>query len=150
MSKTILVPDVRQVESFDCGAAATDAVCRYFGRYKPRAYYKKLLGTNGINGTDPRTIESFLRGEKLKVLSGDMEIKDLQQLTAAGRPVITLVTFDESGHYIVVTGVDRGRVRYNDPDGGKKSISIGSFISSWVDIDRFGVVYRQFGVAVWR
>ncbi len=150
MGKLLNIPDVRQVETFDCGAAITDSVCRYFfGKKRTPSYFRRLLGTNGINGTDPRQIEAFLRCEKLKVLSGDMEVADLKTFTEMGRPVITMVTFNTNGHYIAVRGVKWGRVYYQDPEEGRQSMSVREFEECWVDFDRFGVSYRQFGLGVW-
>ena len=145
--------DIRQSDSFDCGAVAADVACRVHGVCKRKGYFRHLLGTNGINGTDPRTIEAFIRLEGLKVLSGEMDIHDLQFMTRRGKPVITLVTFETCGHYIVVRGVTgTGRnkfVHFHDPETGRQKMPANEFIEVWRDYDRFGVSYKQFGIVVW-
>lgn len=142
--------DVRQEDEFDCGWATVEAVCQYFKVYIHRNRMLKLLGTNGINGTDPRIIEAFLRNEGFNVLSGNMTIEDLKSFTKNNRPVIAMVTFNDIGHYVVVKGVKRKRVYYQDPTSGPKSMKIEDFMSSFVDFDRYGVTYRNFGLVIWK
>ncbi len=142
--------DIRQTKSFDCGAVTTAVACRVFGICRKKDYFHNLLGTNGINGTDPRTIEAFIRLEGLKVLSGEMDIEDLRHSTKHGKPVITLVNYGNFGHYIVVRGVTRKHVHFHDPELGRQKMLISEFILSWIDSDRFGVCYHQFGIVVWR
>jgi predicted double-glycine peptidase len=142
--------NIRTTLTYDCGAVAVETSCRKLGIFKPKAHYFKVLGTNGINGTDPRTIEAFVRGENLKVLSGYMEVKDLEFLAEEGRVVIALVTFEGVGHYVVIRGVENGCVHYHDPGCGEASKSIDEFTRCWMDTDRFGVCYKQFGICLWR
>jgi hypothetical protein len=98
-----------------------------------------------IDGTDPRTIESFCRSIGLRVVSGEMSVDDLKHFTAHDRPVIAVL----SGHYVVVCGVKRGVVIYHDPAHGLASSSSKAFVERWRDMDRLGAVYNQFGVCVW-
>ena len=146
----INILDVRQEGEWDCGWATVESVCQYFQVYKHRNLMLKLLGTNGMNGTDPRIIESFLRGEKFNVLSGNMTIDDLKFFTKHNRPVIAMVTFDGIGHYIVIRGVQRKRVYYQCPINGPKSMSIEKFLPQFIDYDRYGVTYEKFGMVVWK
>lgn len=142
--------DVRQAKDYDCGAAAMDTAFRLFGIRKSPNYFRKMLGTNGYNGTDPRTMEYFVRNEGFKVLSGDMEVDQISSQTRFGRPVILMVTLHDSGHYIVARGVSRGRLYYQDPLVGRKSLPVGQFEDCWVDGDRFGFEYRKFGMVIWK
>lgn len=108
------------------------------------------MGTNQLNGTDPRTIEAFLRGEGLRVFSGEMRLEDLAHFTKTGCPVICLVTMHGSGHYVVAAGVKRNKVWFQDPSGGLGSLTAGDFIDRWVDFDRLGVSYKHFRLVVWK
>ena len=142
--------DTRQRGQHDCGAAVCACVLAHFGVSKPLSYFVGKLHTNAIDGTDPRVIESFLRAEGLRVLSGEMEPDDLQWHTKQGRPVIALVTFSQVGHYVVVAGVSRGKVYYQCPIDGPGSAKVAHFSFHWHDSGRFGERFAQFGLAVWR
>jgi len=143
------LPDIRQSSDFDCGAATTNCVFTYLGYNKPRKFFLQMLGTNEMNGTDPRTLEAQIRREGYKVLSGDMAIEDLRSQANQGRPVILLVTLHGGGHYITSRGVQRGRVHYQDPSCGPQSMKVNEFKERWNDYDRFGITYANFGIAVW-
>lgn len=142
------LPDIRQSTDYDCGAAATQSVFEYWGVSKPKKFYLNLLGTNGINGTDPRTLEAQIRQSGFKVLSGDMVSQDLYNQTKLERPVIVLATLHGAGHYIVVSGVYYGYVYYQDSISGPSRLRRDKFEEVWHDFDRFGQVYKQFGLSV--
>lgn len=144
------LPDIRQDKGHDCGVAAPACVYEVLGIKKPRDSLRKLMGTNAINGTDPRTIEAQFRADGLKVLSGQMQIENLRHFTSIGCPVLCLVTLHGGGHYVVVGAVRYGKVHFQDPFVGPRSMRLKEFEDAWVDHDRFGVIYRQFAMAVWR
>lgn len=144
------VPDVRQGTTYDCGVAGTQALCEALGVDMARKRYFSLLGTHPYNGTDPRSIETFLRGLKLRVVSGEMRLRDLTHFTRTGCPVLCLVTLHGCGHYVVVSAIKRNRVYFQDPSVGPSSLPRDGFEDVWVDYDRFCVTYRRFGIAAWR
>lgn len=144
------LPDIRQRDSFDCGAAAVHTVFKFLGHTMPYQFYINLLGSNGMNGTDPRCVETMVRQQKLKVISGEMTIGDLSSQTKMGRPVIVLVTLHNSGHYVVVSGVKRNYVYFQDPAVGPQKLKAVEFVNVWTDYDRFGMTYTNFGISVWR
>lgn len=146
----ILLPDIRQKANFDCGAAVVRCVFKFYKMTMSHDFFISLLGTNGMNGTDPRTLESQIRMQGLMVLSGDLDIDDLATQTKKGRPVIVLVTLHGSGHYIIVSGVRYGHVHYQDPLVGPKKLRINEFVEVWTDYDRFGVTYKNFGMSIWK
>jgi ABC-type bacteriocin/lantibiotic exporter with double-glycine peptidase domain len=142
----LTLADIRQKESYDCGLAAVRCIVAYFGcRY---ANLAERLATNGMDGTDPRSIEGFLRQEGFMVQSGSMTIDDLKHHIKLGRPVLVLVSW-KGGHYIVVSGVSRGYVYYQDPNEGPGRAKIAEFENDWEVFDRFGTNYEHFGIAVW-
>lgn len=139
------LPDVRQEGYSDCGPAAVYCVLEFLHR-KPRSLHEvtAALHTNDTDGTDPRTIEGYLRGLGCRVQSGEMAVSDLRWHTQQGRPVIVVVR----GHYVVAAGVAYNRVVVQDPLNGLRRISVPLFLGSWREVDRLGAVYRQFGIAV--
>ncbi len=140
----LVVPHVRQAESYSCGRAAVEMCFRFHavrGR-KPQA--------TSFDGTDPRSIEASLRLAGLPVQSGQMTLDDLRHHTRAGRPVIALVTTESGhGHYVVVAGVERGGVHFLDPDAGPEVVRrrADEFVAAWADSDRLGVRYECWGIA---
>lgn len=134
------LPDVRQKRDYDCGKAATACVLQLLDASADL----RVLGTTPTDGTDPRAIESCLRLAGCKVVSGEMTLGDLRHFTRTGRPVIAVV----NGHYVVVAGVSRGKVHYQDPLEGPQRCSEKDFAKWWKEADRLGVVYDQFGIAV--
>jgi ABC-type bacteriocin/lantibiotic exporter with double-glycine peptidase domain len=143
----IALPDIRQRESWDCGPAAVRSALTALG-YRPPDLMATVLGTSPSDGTDPRAVESYLRREGLAVISGEMTLADLTHFTKTGRPVLCLVTKAGCGHWVTVAGRSRGRVHFQDPDTGPSRLSDAAFLAEWIDHDRLGVTYRQFGLAV--
>jgi len=137
-----------QRDNFSCGPACARCVLDFFGLAKRGT----SSATTPIDGTDPRTIEGFLRRAGLRLQSGEMTVADLKHHTEAmERPVIAAVTFDEEPHYVVVSGVRRGRVYLMDPWRGLVSLTASAFVASWwVGEDRFGARYQSFGIAAAR
>jgi ABC-type bacteriocin/lantibiotic exporter with double-glycine peptidase domain len=144
------LPDIRQEDVYDCGAVAANIVCTYWGLNRPRSAYLRELLTNGINGTDPRTMEGFLRRQGLYVISGEMSAADLRFQTRLGRPAVVLVTSQGVGHYAVVSAVSRGGVFMQDPACGPRRQRLKDFVADWHDGDRLGVAYTQFGIVGWK
>lgn len=137
----IELPEVKQKQQFDCGKAAAACVLNYYE--VPNA---SRLITDPLDGTDPRTLEIFFRRCGFNVLSGEMTLGVLKYLTDNAFPVIAVL----KGHYVVVAGVARGRVRFMCPTDGHTSDPISAFLARWVDDDRLGASYNQFGICVWR
>lgn len=156
------VPDYRQSEDYDCGAAAVHAVANYFGvgRGRVEVDYIRELGTTETNGTQPRPIIDWLQREGLVTASKPgMTIEDLDRYCASGRPVICSIQWPQAasparqyvaGHYVVVIGVGMGKVIYQDPLAGRQVIDAESFDAHWHDVEPGGVVYDHYGIAVGR
>lgn len=144
------IPDIRQLHNSDCGWANVEAILQANGIFKHRDVVIQSLGLSDIFGVNPKSIELFFRHEQFNVISGNMTIDDLKFHLKNKRPVICPVTMNNVGHYICVTGIHRGKITYNDPSYGKKSIDIDKFIEIWEDTDKFGNVYKNYGIAVWK
>jgi len=125
-----LLTRTRQSTEYSCGASALQAVLSYWGKHVEEAELMELLHTNPEVGTYP---EDIVRGARS--LGFDVEIKEHLTLdevkwrTANGAPMIALgqvwrsqkdgalSVADEwnNGHYIVVLGVDKAYVYFQDP-----------------------------------
>lgn len=113
-----------------------------------RVSYRSVLdelSPSVLDGVDPRTIESVLRRRGLSVASGNWTRGDVQHFTRSDRPVIACVP----DHWVVVAGLRRGRVSLMDPIHGIASEHWSEFAARWLDSDRFGGVYRAFGIVAW-
>ena len=142
-------PDVRQNNSFDCGPAVVLSVCRYWG--VPASFNRVVqqVGCTSIDGTDPRSIESFFRNSGFYVCSGSMTIDDLKHSVKLGRSVIALIQYGV-GHWVAINKLFRKLVIFQDPWEGLRSEKVDDFDRLWHDVDRFGTVYDHFGISVWR
>jgi hypothetical protein len=120
------VPDVRQQNHWECGAAASMAVGRYFGT-GPTSLdaWATALGTTEAKSTSPAAIVAYMASLGLQVQGREnMTVQDLAASVSAGRPVICPVqdyTGERSskalwnyGHYLTVIGVFPGYVVCQD------------------------------------
>ncbi len=160
----LALPDVRQVESFDCGAACCQTVAEFFGIGGGRvaADYIRELGTTTADGTQPEAIVDWLNDHGLITTSGPtMTVADLRCFFCAGQPVIVPVQMygltpeydgeevrNETGHYIVIRGVGLGQVFYQDPVNGPGMLDAEAFDRIWHDMEADGVAADHFGIAV--
>ena len=120
----------RQSTEFSCGPAAVQAVLRHWGRDVAEEELMELMETNSDVGTHP---ENLVRGVRALGLEAEMKenatIDELREFTSSGHPVVTLgqvwrssqgkaMSAEDdwdSGHYIVVLGVDKDNVYFQDP-----------------------------------
>lgn len=144
------VPDVRQGDSYSCGAACLWAVCQYFGvGPETEEEFIDLLGTNPVDGTAPEQLLD-LAGE-LSLGTGTIEndAADFVGLAAAlkaGHPVICDAQADDSGdsgHYVVAIGLSKASVYVMDPLAGRKRIGRKRFAARWHD-----GAYQGYGIAL--
>jgi hypothetical protein len=137
----IPLPDLRQTADHDCGPCAVRIALRAL-RKRPKFDLYAALGTSPIDGTDPRSIESYMRFLGLWVWSGTGSLDDLRHATAS-RPAICLVTRAQVGHYVVVSGLLEGRVHYQCPSEGPVRMGTRTWLRTWRDVDRLGAHYHQ-------
>jgi predicted double-glycine peptidase len=130
MSQFSLLNRSRQVTDYSCGASALRAVLSYWGREVDEAQLMELLHTNSDIGTNPEDIASGARslGFEAEVIE-NLTLDQVERFTAEGNPVIALaqVWLSEreperpledvwdNGHYVVVLGVDKDHVYFQDP-----------------------------------
>src|SRR5437899_8588307 len=130
MNQFRLLTRTRQVTEYSCGACALQAILSYWGKDVDETHLMEILHTHAEEGTYP---EDIVRGARS--LGFDAEARDnlaldeVERFTAAGHPMIALGQFWlsekemavsvteewETGHYIVVLGVDKDYVYFQDP-----------------------------------
>lgn len=139
------LPDCRQRDSHDCGTACLRTLWQFhYGQQR------KLIDlSTPADGLDPATMRAQLLKLGWNVLAGTMTVDDLRHFTAAGRPVVCLVTIDGGGHYVVVGGVWRGKVWHHCPLNGWTGQHIDEWQQSWHDSNADGVRYVNWGLCSW-
>jgi len=142
----LAVPYRAQNSAYDCGEAVARMVLAFHGRQWPRNRFPGWPCP--VDGTDPRTLESFFRGNCFRVQSGEMQLADLRHHTRAGRPVACLVQCGGVGHWVCVNGVIGRMIQVLDPASGPRVTSGGGFVSIWSDLARDGTTYQGWGIAV--
>ena len=130
MSQFRLLTRARQVTEYSCGACALQAVLSYWGTSVSEEELMQVLHTTSEEGTYP---EDIVRGARSLGFEAEarenVTLDEVQQFTATGHPMIALaqvwrsekdtaVSVDDewdTGHYIVVLGVDKDYVYFQDP-----------------------------------
>jgi phage portal protein BeeE/predicted double-glycine peptidase len=176
-TQLINLPDIRQQDSYSCGAAVTLSVSSYYGVGTTNlAELKKILGTTEKDATSPIAIVNYLNGLGLQATpKQNMTINDLEKCFAAQAPVICFIqeygipskpaSFNY-GHVVAVIGVGFGQVFVQDPSSdnvinpkgeepsgsdqtpGRSMISYQKWSDVWHDRDAAGTKYVRFGIIV--
>ncbi len=131
MTNFRLLSRARQSTEYTCGPSALQAVLRHWGRDVDEDEIAELAGTTPEVGTFPEDLVRSAKalGFKAEAKEG-LTLDEVRAFTAAGHPMIALAQVwlsakglgtrsveDEwdSGHYIVVLGVDDDYVYFQDP-----------------------------------
>jgi predicted double-glycine peptidase len=162
------VPLISQATPWTCGAASLMAALIYFGVFdEPESRLDDELGATPENGVDPEHIAAEARRYGLDAaVKTELTLTDLAAELARGSIVIVALqawpsdpsanpeTGWEDGHYVVVVGLDAGRVYAMDPSvrTGYAYLTRDAFVRRWHDYDvvdgrrqayaRLGIVLR--------
>ena len=148
MTEFRLLTRTRQATEYSCGACALQAVLSYWGTDVEETELMKLLSTTPEEGTYP---EDIVRGARSLGFEAEakenLTLDEVERFTAAGHPVIGLAqvwlsekemaaSVEEewdTGHYIVILGVDKDYVYFQDPFArmSKAFIPRKSFEAHW-------------------
>ena len=143
-----LLTRTRQVTEYSCGACALQAVLSHWGKDVDEEDLMKILHTTSEEGTYP---ENIVRGAQALGFEAEarekLTLDDVQQFTANGDPMIALAQVWRSeknspgavseewdtGHYIVVLGLDKDNVYFQDPYArmGKAFMPRKTFVEHW-------------------
>lgn len=142
------LPDIRVEDGFRCGPAAVATALSALNMKWSLANLTAYLATTPSDGSDPRSIEGFLRRLGLYLVAGEMDLGLLRYFTSRGIPVLCVVQSEGEGHWITVAGIKRGWVHYQDPAYGPIRLKEEDFFKIWHDEDRLGTYYRYWGIAI--
>jgi predicted double-glycine peptidase len=130
VSEFRLLARTRQVTEYSCGACALQAVMSYWGTDVNETDLMRVLHTTSEEGTYPENIVRGAQSLGFEAEARDhLSLEEVEQFTANGDPMIALVqawrgekgspgsvTEEwDNGHYIVVLGVDKDSVYFEDP-----------------------------------
>lgn len=166
-------PDVYQSNDYICGASAVQSILMYYGIFDTEINIAKKFGTTKQFGTSP---EQILTGFKDKDYDLDVTLKenttlnDLQnnidnqiptmvaiQAWLANYPPSDWNKTWEDGHWVVVIGMDKDNVYFEDPslEGKIGKIARSEFIKRWHDYtgkspccNNDDKVYKQLSITV--
>ena len=144
------VPDVRQSTSYTCGPSALQAVLAYWGVSAREDELASRLRTTPEQGTPPEAIVRGARDLGLKAeLREGLGLEELEN--AVQRGVTAIVGLQawrdkedrpwadnwEDGHYMVLLGMDRQNLYFEDPSllGTRGFIPRQEFLDRWHDYE---------------
>lgn len=139
-------PKDRMKFDYDCGGNALAVFFGTHGLSLPEAYYKLASPARGI-GTE--TAEAVLGSHFAGVAVGiNWTLDDLKFHLSLSRPIITLVCVDtDADHWVVVRGIENGRVHYHDPAYGRRSKSEKAWLRWWQGSERNS--WPRYGLTGW-
>lgn len=143
------VPLVEQTTNWTCGAAAMQAVLAYYGLSFSEADLALQMGSTPKEGTDHNRMAQFARDRGIgAVVKSNLTLKDLAESIEKGNPpLIEAQAYSDdktkpykemwnSGHYLVVIGLDDKYVYFIDSSAGMKRafLPIEEFLERWHDL----------------
>lgn len=143
MPKNLLpVPYQKQQQEADCLAACAALVLAYWNKPIP---YNKLLQILAIEEYGaPSSNIRFLDRLGVNVTLSQGDLNDLDVHLQNGRPCIVFVRTrelpywqDDTGHAVVVIGLDESKVHLLDPafTDSPRHVSQGDFLLAWLDFN---------------
>lgn len=143
------VPDVHQAEYYSCGASSFQAVMNYYGLDSFESDLRTRLNTTPAHGTYPWDMVRVARELGFTAeWRENLTLADLETSLRSGVPVIidgqrfknqnkTWEDTWNTGHYMVVFGIDNQNVYLEDPAmlGFRLALPREEFISLWHDYE---------------
>jgi len=159
-SNFLKIPNVRQSNSYSCGAACLLAILAHYNKFEGNEdQLADQLNTNSEDGTNPESIVKIAKKYGLKSnIKNKCTINDLNNYVNTKTPVIInyqawtnkkKVNWENNetdGHYSILIGVDDKNVYFNDPSllDKKGYIPIKEFMDRWHDegYERMCIVFE--------
>jgi hypothetical protein len=115
------VPLIGQAREMDCWYAAVNMVCKFHVEGPRNGVPSAWKANGGLPFEDFATLAS---GEHLVPVTRDRSFEwsdaELARVLSEHGPIWAWGRWFGASHIVVITGVDRGKVLINDPDGPKK------------------------------
>ena len=128
---------VHQQYDFSCGSAALATLLTYHYGYpisEQQAFAQMFAGGDQARirqeGFSLLDMKRFLAAHGF---TADGFQQSLDSLAKAGFPAIVLVAEHGYRHFVVVKGMQGGRVLLGDPSGGTRALSRGAFETIWLN-----------------
>lgn len=138
---------VRQQFDFSCGSAALSTLLtHHYGRPVTEQVVFEEMIVRGDRAKIQREGFSLLDMKRYLAAHGyeaDGFEAPLEKLQQVGIPAIVLVNENGYNHFVVVKGVQEGRVLVGDPAGGTRAMSKTAFEKVWVQQILFVISNRQ-------
>ena len=146
------VPDVRQDENYTCGPSSLQAVLGYYGEEHFEADLAEQSHADPEEGPPPANLAKTARELGFQAeIKEHLTLEDLEKSVKEGVPVIIAAQawrddnekdkpwkeIWDSGHYMVVIGLDNKNVYFEDPSifHSRGVIPRDEFLDRWHDID---------------
>jgi predicted double-glycine peptidase len=161
------VPIVSQATSWTCGAAALMSALLYFGVFdEPESQLDVELAASPELGVNPVRMAAIARrygvdaeirtGLTLDDLAAELDRRVLVIVAIQAwpsRPVTDWSTAWDDGHYVVLVGIDSGRVYVMDPSvrTAYGYVPRDEFLQRWHDrdsVDGRDMVYQHLGIII--
>ena len=129
-----------------CGPACLKMVLSVYGINKSEDYLAKLTKSTKIKGCSEENIVKAAKKFGFKgYIKQKSNIRELKNLAKKGIPVIVdWFSPQESGHYSVVVGFKKNKIRLADPHFGKiTSNDINWFEERWFDVVNNKLISRE-------
>lgn len=127
---------MHQTHDLSCGAAALGTLLKYY--YGEDVTEEQIIREGFEVGDEEKIKQDGFSMLELKKISekrgyvvGGFRIPDAQKLANLKVPVLTLVNVRGYNHFVVIMGVEGGRVFIADPAFGNRSRTLESFGSDW-------------------
>ncbi|MFC4607101.1 NHLP family bacteriocin export ABC transporter peptidase/permease/ATPase subunit [Streptomyces maoxianensis] len=129
--KAVRTPTVLQMEALECGAASLAMVLAHYGKHVPLEELRIACGVS----RDGSRASNLLKAAR----SYGLQAKGMQMETAALAEMrVPAILFWEFNHYVVYDGMGhrfgRRGVHINDPDKGRRFVSMEAFDTSFTGV----------------